>query len=354
MPPPRGTGSNGNLTWSNDGERISLQWHGAFRLSDDERDVEWMEEGATLVVTDGGAAVSRLELRAGREGRIERRYTRNGTAREYEPEGRAFLARILERLVRGTGMFARERVARFLGRGGVDAVLDEIDRLDDSSYVRRVYYVELLKQAPLSEGELSRVLRGAANGISSDYEKASVLVAVMKAPNLTNVHRAIAARAAATVESDYEQRRVLAAALATDAPAPDVSSAVVDAAASVGSDHERGVLLMELARRAAVTPALAPNFFARVREIDSSYEQRRVLSTLAAQDRLDAPLLEAMLRTASSIDSAFERATVLIEIARRHALTGEARELYRAAARAIDSDYESSRALAALDRADRR
>ena len=48
-------------------------------------------------------------------------------------------------------MFAKERVARFLKQGGPDAVLAQIDRLDDSSYVRRVYYTELLKQAELSE-----------------------------------------------------------------------------------------------------------------------------------------------------------------------------------------------------------
>ena len=133
------------MSWSNNGEKFSVKWTGAFRLSEDEKGIEWVEDGATVTVTDGLILVSRVELR-GKGGSVERNYWQNGTRRDYEPEGRLFLTAAIEKLIRHSGAFAKERVARFLKSGGADAVLAEIDRLADSSYVRRVYYTELLSR----------------------------------------------------------------------------------------------------------------------------------------------------------------------------------------------------------------
>ncbi len=162
------------MTWSNNGEKFSVKWTGAFRLSDDEKGIDWVEEGATVTVTDGMILTSRVELR-GKGGSVERNYWRNGTRRDYEPEGRLFLAAAIDKLIRHSGAFAKERVARFLKRGGPDAVLDEIDRLADSSYVRRVYYSELLKQAPPTDALLGRVLQRVPNELKSDYDKSTLL-----------------------------------------------------------------------------------------------------------------------------------------------------------------------------------
>ncbi len=89
------------------------------------------------------------------DGKVERSYYRNGFTRTYEPEGREFLATMLQKVVRVSGFGADSRVERFLKQGGVNAVLAEIDLLQ-GDYARRVYYRELMKQAKVPSPELAR------------------------------------------------------------------------------------------------------------------------------------------------------------------------------------------------------
>ena len=142
------------MNWSDGNERISIKWNGAFRLSDDEKDIAWIEDGGYLTITDGYIFRDRVELK-GVNGRVERTFTKNGSKRDWEPEGRQFLAEALDRMIRTSGAFAKDRVARFLKQGGPDAVLNEISRLSNSSYVHRVYYTELVKQQTNANGATS-------------------------------------------------------------------------------------------------------------------------------------------------------------------------------------------------------
>jgi hypothetical protein len=84
-------------------------------------------------------------------------------------------------MIRTSGAFARDRVARILQRGGPDAVLAEVSRLE-SSYVRRVYYSELLRQAPTTDALLTEVLQRVPSDLKSDYEKATLLTQAAKLP----------------------------------------------------------------------------------------------------------------------------------------------------------------------------
>ena len=136
-----------NFTWSNDNDRVAVKWTGAFRLSDDDKDIVWVEAGKTVQVSDGGRVFSTgVEVKGLADGKVERSYYRNGFTRTYEPEGREFLATMLQKVVRVSGFAADSRVERFLKQGGVPAVLAEIELLQ-GDYARRVYYRELMKQA---------------------------------------------------------------------------------------------------------------------------------------------------------------------------------------------------------------
>src|SRR5688500_9069717 len=132
-----------------------------------------------------------------------------------------------------SGMFASDRVARFLKQGGPDAVLAEIDRLQtDSSYLKRVYYSALLKQADLSQPQLARVLDRVGKDITSDYEKATLLVQVLQEPNVTDQQRLEVTRATRGINSDYEQRKVLTAVLKAEPLSPAVATAAIDVTSS--------------------------------------------------------------------------------------------------------------------------
>ena len=122
----------------------------------------WIEEGARVTVSDGWVFTDRVELRGLEGGKVERSFYRSGFKRDYDAEGRSFLSNAIARMIR-SGMFASDRVARFLKQGGPEAVLAELDRMQtDSSYVKRAYYSALLKQADPQPPVLGQILDRAA------------------------------------------------------------------------------------------------------------------------------------------------------------------------------------------------
>ena len=340
--PAFGSRGSGHISWSNDGEKFSLKWTGAFRLSDDEKDIAWLEDGARVTLSEGRLFTNAVTLTAA-DGRIERRYTKSGFTRDYEPEGRLLVAAALDKMIRTSGAFARDRVTRFLQRGGPDAVLAEINRLE-SSYVRRVYYGELLRQAPMTDALLSQVLQRVPADIKSDYEKATLLTQAAKLPAATDAHRAAIARAAKTIGSDYEQRRSLST-IVTSPLAPAVAAAVLDASPSIGSSYERSTLLIAVADSGGVTEATSAAFMAQVRSLSSAHDQRRVLTAVSRSGLSQDAVAREAVRVAGSIGSAYEQATTLVELVERGGLTDATAATFFESAARITSSYELSRVL---------
>lgn len=339
------------MTWSDGSDKVSIKWNGAFRVSDDDRDVVFVEDGATVSISDGQLLSDRVELR-GVGARIERTFYRNSIRRDYEPEGRAFLAATLQKVIRRTGLFAADRVARFLKQGGPDAVLAEIDRLGESSS-KRAYYRELLKQAEVTDALITKVLQRITGDktLTSDYERSVLLTELAKQPTATDAHRMQIAEAAKTIGSDYEQRRALGAVLAA-APAASaaVARAVLAATTGIASSHERSELLIQIVNRGGVTAETASEFFAAATTVGSSFDMSRVLSAVAARPKLPDSILAGLLQAAGRIQSSHDRTNLLVRVAGSQALTGSTRQLYLTTARAIGSEMDQNRALAVLVR----
>jgi hypothetical protein len=350
VPPPLAgeqTGTNGNFVWTTDHDELSVKWNGAFRLSDDEHDIAWVEEGATVTISDGVVLASRVDVRGLSGGQVERRYSKNGVARDWEPEGRVFLAQALDKLVRHSGMFAKDRVARFLKQGGPDAVLDEISRLGNSSYVRRVYYTQLLEQAPLTEALLSRVLRRVPSDLTGDYDRATLVVAATKLPALTDGHRATIARGARIIGSDYDQRRTLSAVMQTGPVSPEVAGAALEATATVNSSHDRANILIGLAQGGGVTSSNSAVFMDLVRAMPSSYDQRRVLTAVAGQ-QLPGSVAADAVKVAGAMKNSNDQAETLLGFIERGGLTDSSADSFFASAAEISSSHDLGRVLKAV------
>lgn len=371
----------GTLTWSTGSERFRLEWTGRFTLTDDDRNVASVENGASVKLAEGRLFTTRVELQGLPDGRIERRFYRNGFERPYEPEGRAWLESVLPRLVERSSLFAEQRVSRLLEAGGAEAVLAVIDRLPaDASYVRRRYYQELLEQAPQSAGLLTLVTERVQRDALGDYDRAQVLTRVAASAAATDAARAAVAAASRSIRGDYEQSRVLTAAMDSPLSEP-VATAVLGAASDLGGDYERSRILAAVAAGGGVTAATSERYLALAREMRSAYEQQRALSALAKQTALTdeattlraiqaagsvpsdyerrrvlqlflvqremtPPLATAALQSAASLESSHERALVLKALIDRGGLTEETASAFFAAAAGLSS-YEHRRVLEA-------
>ena len=332
------------MSWSDGTDKISIKWNGAFRLSDDEKDISWMEDGATLTIVDGLIFKSQVQLR-GENGRIERTFSKNGTRREYEPEGRAFLAAAIDRMIKHSGAFAKERVAKFLKRGGADAVLAEIDKLGKSSYTHRVYYTELTRQATLSESLLTRILQRVPAEMSSDYDKATLFIAIAQLPAVTEAHRVEIGRAVKSISSDYDQRRTLSA-IMNGRPLPaSVAAAVIDAAGSISSNYDRSLVLTEVAEKGGLTPATSAAYMALVRGMSSSYDQRRVLTAVSLQGALPEGVAAEAIKATGAMTSSYDQSETLIKLIERGGLNDASADAFFQSASQISSSHDLSRVM---------
>jgi len=332
------------MSWSDGTERISIKWNGAFRLSEDEKDIAWMEDGASLTIADGVIFKSQVQLR-GVNGNIERTFSKNGSRREYEPEGRAFLAAALDRMIKNSAAFAKERVAKFLKRGGPDAVLAEIDKLGKSSYTHRIYYTELARQADLSAPLLTKVLQRVPAEMSSDYDKRVLFTEIVKLPAVTEAHRVDIARAVKTISSDYDQRVMLSAIMEARPLTPAVAAAVLEATGSIDSNYDRSLVLTEVAEKGGLTSSTSSAFMTLVRGMSSSYDQRRVLTAVSSQGSLGDGVAAEAIKATGAMTSSYDQAETLLKLIDRGGLNDNSADAFFQSASQISSSYDLSRVM---------
>src|SRR5262249_2757086 len=144
-----------------------------------------------------------------------------------------------------------QRVPMLLEKGGVDAVLQEADRME-SDYARRAYYQQLIASRRLDSRQVERIIDQAGRTIDSDYELAELLISAAKLEGFdARSHRAFV-NAVGTLDSDYEQRRALTALLSRESLSSDVVSALLKTTANIESDYELAELLIAVSKRYAI------------------------------------------------------------------------------------------------------
>ena len=82
------------------------------------------------------------DVTADSAGNLTKTYSVGESARPLDAEGRAWLERLLPKMIRESGVGAESRVARFLRQGGPNAVLAEIGLIHSDGSKRT--YVEQL------------------------------------------------------------------------------------------------------------------------------------------------------------------------------------------------------------------
>ena len=340
--------SSGNWVWSSNGEKLSVSYRGRFEFTDDDTDVREISSGGSLKISDAAWIGRHTVEIAERGGELQRRYYVNGSERPYEPEGREWLRANLPKFVRNTGIGAERRVARYLKSGGPDAVLAEIGRID-SGYVKRIYFTELLKQATLTPDQYRAVLNQAGREVSSDYELATLLIAIADKLPADEASRTAYFNAATHIGSDYELRRVYSKMLDKGPVSSSIAALILANASSIDSDYELSQLLQQLFRQQALDDRTRPLFFKAVGSIGSDYERHQVLRASLRGTPEAGTIVEA-LNHAGDMGSAYETSQFLQEVLQKGGIEGNARAPFFKAANRIGSNYERRQVLEAAAR----
>jgi len=135
-----------------------------------------------------------------------------------------------------------------------------------------------LKNTAIVREDLKEAMESIAQ-LSSDGEKASLLVEMTQLYQEDGAVRTAFFRAADTLRSDGERRRVLSALLARK-PAVETLQSILQATREISSDGEKAALLVEMANECLNSPALLVSFLQLSNSLSSDGEYRRVMSTV--------------------------------------------------------------------------
>ncbi|MEK6321089.1 MAG: hypothetical protein AABN33_05340 [Acidobacteriota bacterium] len=329
-----------NWNWHHHDGSVDLQVtiRGKVEFADDYSDIKSISYGGEIRVKDDRGGVLRKFEATADGGSITRTYSINGQATAFDDDARKWLAKILDQTVRAGGYDARARVQRLLKQSGARGVLGEISQLK-SDYVKRIYFDELFAQGQLDAESARQALRMAGTEISSDYEKAQLLVKMSDNYLVNDEMRGIYIEGVNTIHSDYERGRALSALLKKGELSKGNLMFAIKSAGNIKADYERAQLLIKIANGFALDQAAQTAYLDAVASISSDYEKGRVLSALLKKEPGKETLLFT-LKSASTISSDYEKAQLLLKVARSS--SGDE------AVRSISSEYERGRVLSAV------
>ena len=341
---------SGNFTWSNDKERLEVNFRGEIEFTEDDTDVTSLSPGGSLRIRHRPPSGSdrEIEYTANSDGSIQRRYRVDRSERPFDPEGRKWAAEMLPRFIRQSGIGAGQRVDRIQGSQGTAGVFAEI-ALIEGSFAKRVYYQELLRLPSISSRDVQRALAGAGREVESDFELASLLISARQVVRDDQTWKTYFA-AARSIDSDFELRRVLSAGLKTAPISPGQANALLETSASIGSDFEAASLLVELAEAQPIDGTTRDAFFRVVETVASPFERRRVLTTVLKRTDQAPDVLTAALDSSARVASDFECASILLQFVKAHPVEGPTRIPFFRAVDTIGSAFERRRVLQAVAR----
>lgn len=302
---------------SNGLNSFEIEHKGTITISDDDREITSVSQGGFIEIsktTFGSKRSVRIEGLPG--GKLEKQYRVGRDNVNFEPEGRKWLAEILPDVVRSTGIAAKSRVERFYKKGGVSAVLDEIE-LIESSYVTSIYANIILGKTGLKSSEIVSTLEVISSQINSDYYLASVLKD--NSNNLiTNEETASAFfRAVKEINSDYYAAEVLKEGLQSPNITGKAVKEIVSAAKGINSDYYMSKVFVEALDIRSSNDELVIEILNATDDIGSDHYQTEVLKKAMRRNNLSAETQRALFNVVGEVGSDHYMSTIFEEILER-------------------------------------
>ncbi len=327
---------------------LTVKLDGELVFNESETDITGIERGGELEIEEkeNGQRL-KIVIERERDGSLTRRWYVNNREQPYGDEASAWLSEMILVLFRRVGYQASERAERILARGGVDALLQEIQHIPGDWTARR-YYTVLLTRETLEPEMVARIVRQVGEDIESDHQLAQMLIAVAENQSMEETVVVAYVEAAKSIQSDHSHRQVLSAILQREDLSAQAAQEMLESATMLDSDHELARLLIEIIETRPIEGELVDPYFDAVRTIGSDFEQRRVLSAALHRGDASTRFLNSALEAARDISSDHELSRLLIEVSSLYPMSEQIPDSYLAAAASIDSDFELSRVLMTL------
>ena len=318
------------------GGSFTVSLDGQVVFNDAETDVQSLT-GRLIVREREGGLTREMTLQSTGGGGIQREYRVGKESRPLDDAGRQWWAKAALRMAEHlTDPLVRAR--RLFERGGVDAVLADMERADED-FMRRQRVDALVRLGqPLPAAAQDRLIAVAA-GIGGSFERREALQAIAGL-TLAEPQQLAWLKAVAGTDGDFERREALAALAPRLATSPAVLAAWVEALGRIGGDFElRSAIDTQVA--ATPQPAVLGAALQAAGRIQGDFEKREALSAVARRLQGDeTELVDAYARAAGSIQGGFERREALNQLLDRPRLGAAGLERVLASAEGMEAGFE--------------
>jgi beta-lactamase regulating signal transducer with metallopeptidase domain len=318
------------------GGSFAVTLDGKATFNDAEDEVQTLTGTLTVKEREGGLTREML-LKSMGEGRIEREYRVGNESQPLDEAGRRWWAQAVQRMAENlTDPVVRAR--KLFARGGIDAVMADVDRAQGDYQRRRRIEAALQLEGPVSAVAIDRLIAASA-GLQGAFDRREALGAIARQP-LAEAQQLKWLAAAAGIDGDFDRREALAALAPRLLGTPTVLAAWTEALGRIGGDFELRTAIDNQVTATPQPPVLAAAMQAATR-IQGDFEKREALGAVAERMQGDeAELVEAYTRVAGGISGGFERRETLNRLLDRPRLGKAGLERVLASAESMDGGFE--------------
>ena len=259
---------------------LDVRSEGPVALNDDDSDIVSLSSGGFLAITEIRGGLTRHMTFDERNGRIERRYTENGSERP-ESSANSWLRTVLPQIARESSIGAEARANRILQRRGPAGVIAEMEAIGSES-VKTIYMNALLADSRVGPAELRDIGRRVPRLFSSDTKRNAVLVSLLSRAGRDPAVVDAVLESTREISSDHQRGTVLKQAIGTGTMTKESMLIALRSISGISSDREHANALIELASRQSVMTdsVVRRAFLDSIKGISSSSEYRRVMESV--------------------------------------------------------------------------
>jgi hypothetical protein len=295
-------------------QSFNIEMRGKIEVTDDDRDIKSMSADGYLEINKTVFGSRRTLVITPQGGALKREYYEGRTPVPFEPEGRKWLAEIMPELVRTSLIAAESRVNRFYNKGGVQAVLAEIDQIE-SEYVQEHYAGLLVNLSGVTEKDYKTIIDRVTAAIrDSDYYLAGFLSKGLKKFVASNAAMESVFRACENMDSDHYKTEVIKEALRLQPVSTESVKVLLSATNKMESDHYRTEVLMALLKQSNLSDPIISELINCTRQFESDHYRTVVLSKALATKGLSNASYQRTLESVKDFESDHYKTEVLTKL----------------------------------------
>ena len=295
------------------GKDFKIEYEGDFTVSNDDKDIIAISNGGFIEITKTSFGNRRrVVIESDRNGNLIRKYFVGRSEKDYNPDGKAWLAEILPEIVRTTAIAAESRVERFYKKGGANAVLSEIRKMD-SDYVKAAYF-RILLHYDLNTNELTSLVKTAGDEIKSDHYLSGILRENQKAFLANSQTITAYINATKSIESDHYVTGVLKEVISDSSISDNQMDSLLEISKSVKSDHYMTQILTEVMDNRELNSQNVAKIISLSKDIQSDHYKTEVLKKVIHKSGLPKDAYNAFIRTLEDIQSDHYVTEVITEL----------------------------------------